>query len=175
MPEPAGRRRGLDGEVNTSAESSATDAGAPKGRTDKFWDLTGPFALEVLPLETFRCEFIGHNWGVPAEFLCYNTPCAYHEAIAFTLLHDILVRNDLEEESKLWKAMDDFGRKRATWLPYWDNEKYVTTDAPEVKVSLYNRPGQGVMAVISNLGRDQRQAQVTFNLAALKQSQALAA
>ena len=40
MPEHAGRMTGLDGEVNTSAESSTTDAGGPRGDADQFWDLT---------------------------------------------------------------------------------------------------------------------------------------
>lgn len=135
----------------------------------------GPFALEVLSLEAFRCEFMGHNWGVPAEFLCYNTPYTYHEAMAFTLLHDVLVRNDLDEESRLWKAMDAFGRKAATWLPYWENAAYVTTESKEVKVSLYNRPGRGVLAVVSNLGQRDCEARVNLNLAALRQPSALAA
>jgi len=46
--------------------------------------------------------------GVPAEFLCYNKPYTYTEAMSFTLLHDVLVRGSLggslELESKLWKA-----------------------------------------------------------------------
>ena len=130
----------------------------------------GPYALEVLPLEAFRCEFMGHNWGVPAEFLCYNRPYTYHEAMAFTLLHDVLVRQNLAEQTKLWRAMEQFGRKQATWLPYWENQQYVRTNSPDVKVSIYNRPGQGFVAVISNLGAGERTARVSFDLARLEQS-----
>lgn len=129
----------------------------------------GPFALEVLSLDAFRCEFMGHQWGVPAEFLCYNKPYTAHEAMSFTLLHDVLVRSDLEEESKLWRAMDRFGRKQAQWLPYWENSRFVKTSAPDLKVSLYNRPGKGLIAVISNLGRQDATGTVSFDLKALQQ------
>jgi hypothetical protein len=135
----------------------------------------GPFALEVLPLEAFRCEFMGHNWGVPAEFLCYNKPYTSHEAMAFTLLHDVLVRNNLSEETKLWKLMDDFGRKEARWLPYWENGPYVRSSARDLTVSLYNRPGKGLVAVISNLGHGEAAGTVTFNLRRLGQPAELSA
>src|SRR5271157_2081367 len=29
-------------------------------------------ALEILPLDAFCAEFMGHNWGVPAELLWYG-------------------------------------------------------------------------------------------------------
>lgn len=135
----------------------------------------GPFALEVLSLDAFRCEFMGHNWGVPAEFLCYNKPYTYHEAMAFTLLHDVLVRNNLEEESVLWRLMDDFGRQQATWLPYWKNRSYVRTSTSDLKVSLYNRPGKGLVAVVSNLGRTEVRGTVTFDLGRLQQPAGLQA
>jgi len=133
----------------------------------------GPDPLTVLPLDTFRCEFMGRQWGVPAEFLCYDRPYTWSQALSFTLLHDVLVRGSLggslEAESKLWHAMDDFGRHEATWLPYWDNGRYVTLgpDA-SIKSSLYWRPGKGVVAVVSNLGPKASNAEVRLNTAALK-------
>jgi len=44
-----------------------------------------------------------------------------------------------------------------------------------VKVSLYNRPGRGVIAIISNLGRTALQPQVSLDLAALKLPQPVVA
>jgi len=135
----------------------------------------GPFPLDVLPLEAFRCEFMGHNWGVPAEFLCASRAYTRDEAMSFTLLHDVMTRGGLEEQTRLWPAMEEFGRKEATWLPYWENEEYVRTNSPDIKVSLYNRPGRGVMAVISNLGREEHVARVTLDLARLQQPRKLIA
>jgi hypothetical protein len=133
----------------------------------------GPKALEVLPLDAFRCEFMGHNWGVPAEFLCYDRPYTMREAMAFTLLHDVLVRGNLSAQEMLWAAMDRFGRRDAVWLPYWENAQYVQAEAPEVKVSLYNRPGRGLVAVVSNLGDKPMRTQVTLELDRLEQPIAL--
>ncbi|MBI3922074.1 MAG: hypothetical protein HY318_11705 [Armatimonadetes bacterium] len=126
----------------------------------------GPYALEVLPLDAFRCEFTGRQLGVPAEFLCYNRPYTMHEALTFTLLHDVLVRG-APEAPKLWKVMEGFGRKKAKFMPYWDNKGWVTTSDDTVKASVYSRGGKGAMLVVSNLGQDSREVVVTLNLGAL--------
>ncbi len=138
------------------------------------------FAQEILPLDAFRTEFMGHNWGVPAELLHYASgPFKRFEAVAMALLHDVLVRPgtmaDVEVCAKMWHAMDAFGRRQATWLPYWENGRYVRAEPAEVKVSLYNRPGRGLVAVVANTGRQECQAQVAFNLRALGQPPQLAA
>ena len=128
--------------------------------------------LEVLPLDAFRCEFMGHQWGVPAELLCYNRPYTYREALAIALLHDVLVRGhlggSLELESKLWRFMDRFGRKKALWLPYWRNREYVTVSPSEVKVSLYSRGALGLAAVVADMGESRSRAEIRFNLKKLK-------
>ena len=129
----------------------------------------GPHALEVLPLDAFRTEFMGHQWGVPAEFLCYDRPFTWQEAYAFTLLHDILIRSSnlderLELESQLWRLNDEFGRKEALWLPYWKNAEYVTVKPTGAYTSLYWHPKNGVLAVISNLTGQKTRVEVKFNL-----------
>ena len=113
---------------------------------------------ELLPLDAFRAEFMGHQWGVPAEFLCYNEPFTHEEAWSFCLLHDVPVRpgsddKHLELTSKIWRVMDEFGRKESEWLPYWDNGDYVTVSGAEAYASLYRHPDNGVLAVVSNLSR----------------------
>jgi len=143
-----------------------------------YWDgeqfggiAAGPWALEVLPLDAFRCEFMGHQWGVPAELLCYEQPYTYSQATAISLPHDVLVRGSLggslELESKLWGLMDDFGRRQAEWRPYWGNQDLVSVRPQEVKVSLYVRGDRGCLAVISNLGPRPSSVSVRFDLGAL--------
>jgi hypothetical protein len=109
--------------------------------------------------------------GGGAEFLCYDQPYTYSEAMSFTLLHDVLVRGSLggslEMESKLWKAMDLFGRKQAKWMPCWANQDVVSTDSNDAKVSIYSRGEDGLVAIVSNLGKDPREVQASFNLKAL--------
>jgi len=139
----------------------------------------GQWSLDLLPLDAFRCEFMGHQWGVPAELLCYEQPYTYSEAMSFSLLHDVLVRGtlggNLEMESKLWHAMDAFGRQQATWLPYWRNQDAVTTDSNDTKVSLYSRGAMGLVMILSNLGKDAREVQARLNLQALQLGGALTA
>lgn len=127
------------------------------------------FPMDILPLDAFRAEFMGHNWGVPAELLCYGRPYTYSEALAISLLHDVLVRpGDLELASKIWKAAEDFGRKMARWIPYWESERYVHVSDENVKCSIYSRGNQGAMIVVSNLGREAVDVEVVLNLISLK-------
>lgn len=128
----------------------------------------GPDPLSVLPLDAFRTEFMGHQWGVPAEFLCYNRPYTYSQAMSFTLLHDVLVRGSLggslEMASRLWHGMEEFGRERAVWLPYWDNASYVRLGPDEsIKASIYSRAEEGCVVVVSNLGAEEKVAEVTLD------------
>ena len=138
------------------------------------------FAQDVLPLDAFRTEFMGHNWGVPAELLHYTSgPFQRFETVSTALLHDVLVRpssmGDVEVASKMWNTMDAFGRHEATWLPYWENGDYVRTEPAGVKVSIYNRPQKGLIAVVANMGQDECLATVTFNLGSLGQTAELTA
>jgi hypothetical protein len=127
----------------------------------------GPWALDVLPLEAFRCEFMGRQWGVPAEMLCYNRPYTYRQAMSISLLHDVLVRGGLggplELESELWHAMEEFGRDQATFIPYWERARAVRTNDRAVKVTAYSRGAKGVMLVVSNLGRGEVEARVELD------------
>ena len=131
----------------------------------------GAEVFELLPLDAFRTEFMGRQWGVPAEFLCYNRPYTYSEAMSFTLLHDVLVRGNLggslEMESALWREMEDFGRRQAEWLPYWSNSNVVQVEPSTCKASLYNRGPLGVVLIVSNLGEAAAQAIVTLDAGAL--------
>ncbi len=163
---------------------------------EQFQFLSHAKAVDV-PLDTFRCEFMGHNWGIPAEFLHYYTGSWKRpEAMAMGLLHDVPVRpllrrdldplhdfpsyspadmKDFEEMSRLWRAFDAFGRHQATWLPYWENDRYVGCGPEGVKTSIYNRPGKGFMAVVVNTGSKECRAEAAFDLAALKQPTKLVA
>jgi len=130
---------------------------------------------DFLSLDTFRTEFMGRQWGVPAELLCYNRPLSFHQAWALALVHDVPVRamlkgqaNDIEYNRDIWQVMDEFGRKEATWIPYWQNTNYVAVSPKTVYVSLYQHPAHGVLAVISNLGRKAATARLAFKPEALR-------
>ncbi|NOY80237.1 MAG: hypothetical protein GXP31_04440 [Kiritimatiellaeota bacterium] len=131
-------------------------------------DLRRVYFGDIIPLDTFRAEFMGRSQGVPTEFLAYGVP-NQHRALAFTLIHDVIVRldNDPVLAGQLWRAMDDFGRRHAAWLPYWSNGDCVRVTPRDVKVSLYNRAKKGVLLVVSNLGKSKVDAMLVLDTARL--------
>ena len=57
---------------------------------EQFQDVRGiDNAATQLPLDAFRAEFMGRQWGVPAEFLCYGQGFTFEQAWAVTLIHDV--------------------------------------------------------------------------------------
>ena len=171
------RSRKRDGQVNIHNSTCMTIPTLEWGTS--YWDgeQFGSIAKsvdigELLPLDAFRAEFMGRQWGVPAEFLCYGKPFTYEEAWSFCLLHDVPVRPnqpgvELELISSIWKVMDDFGRSEAEWLPYWRNAEYVKTSPAGAYVSLYRHPKHGVLAVVSNLNQKEASVVVKLKLAKL--------
>jgi hypothetical protein len=118
-------------------------------------------SLQTLPLESFRAEFMGRNFGVPCEFLVYEKPPEWtmEEALAITMLHDVRVRPGwigpmLERIAPLWAAMEEFGVADSEWYPYWRNERFLATQPAFAKVSGYRRQDGGKirwLLVVSNL------------------------
>ncbi|MFA6561817.1 MAG: hypothetical protein WCV00_07890 [Verrucomicrobiia bacterium] len=108
---------------------------------DSYWDgeqfeggQLSTNAIQQLPLAAFRAEFMGRNYGVPAEFLVYERPpqWTFDHALAFTMLHNVRVRPGgglaaLEKMAPIWNVMTRFGVSRAEWHPYWETNPLVTT------------------------------------------------
>jgi hypothetical protein len=126
--------------------------------------------LDALPLERFRAEFMGYNWGVPAELLYYKLK-NYRQSVALAILHDIPVRPekpaDLDLISALWKVRDEFGVKQSRWLPYWNNADVAKVAPKNCHASLFVHPNGRVLAYVSNLGKTAAEVRVTFDLAKL--------
>jgi len=128
----------------------------------------------LLPLDAFRAEFMGRQWGVPAEFLCYGQPLTFRQTWALTLIHDVPVRpilgpglEDLAFAARIWKVMDEFDRSGARWLPYWNNSDFVQTFPEGTYASLYLHPRNGLLAVVSNLTEKEASVALRLNLRAL--------
>lgn len=121
-------------------------------------------------LESFRTEFMGHQWGMPSEFLCYGKPHTRKEAWSIALLHDIPVRpgnmdtagNELYLTSKVWKIMDTFDRKNAQWHPYWANAAYANGSNRSTFTSLYFHSENGMLAVITNMSGQTIETDISF-------------
>ena len=137
-----------------------------------------PFKPDALPLDRFRTEFMGHNWGVPADVLYYKIG-GYQETCALAVLHDVPVRAEnlanLDTQAALWDLRERFGVREARWLPYWRNEAAVTVSPEDCYVSLHVHPENRVLAYVSNLGREAADVVVEFNAPELGLTAPLAA
>ena len=132
------------------------------------------FILDGMPLDMFRTEFMGHQWGVPSMFLYYHvekfTGCNKARVHAIALLHGVFYMEAgdvLDLSPELWRISDEFGRKEAEWFPYWRNSGYVRAGPEGAYVSFYRHPRNGVLAVVSNLQRKAQTIRVKLNLARL--------
>lgn len=127
--------------------------------------------LNILPLETFQAEFMGRNFGVPAEFLTY-APFVWtaDEALAFTLLHDVAIRPInvgpmLLSMSKIWKVFDKFDLDNAEFVGYWQKQDLLKADHPDVKISYYSSLKSGkILVIAANLGSKKVETKILFNL-----------
>ncbi|MCC7493887.1 MAG: hypothetical protein IT204_16140 [Fimbriimonadaceae bacterium] len=151
-----------------------------------YWDgeqLTSNIAagqqpLEYLPLATFRAEFMGRQFGVPAMFLNYaGRPFQPSQAMAFSLLHDVLPRGSGLDAvqafvTPVWRAFDRFGRAGARFYGYWDPALPVSGGTATVKVSAWVRSG-GELLVVSNLGQTAAAVDLGFRRRPLRAVDAL--
>lgn len=83
-------------------------------------------SLEFLNLAAFRAEYMGINYGIPANFISLTSEDRTIETLeSLTLLHNVHTRantfENLEYSSKIWKIFDKLGLEKAPWHPYWDN------------------------------------------------------
>jgi hypothetical protein len=125
--------------------------------------------LDILPMDAFRTEFMGRQWGVPAEFLVYDgQPYYARDVLAYTLLHGVLIRpggdDMLGRISALWKVDDEFGITGAEMLPYWSNADVIECNPEGVYATAYQRPEKGLLLFVSNLGDEPAEAKVTLKL-----------
>lgn len=169
------RSRKPDGQVNVHQSAFMTNA---LPYFTSYWDgehlsaAEGETATGRLSLDMFRAEFMGHQWGVPAEFLHSSSlGLTYWQACGLSVLHDVPTRpvsvDQLEQVSRLWRVFDEFGRKEAEWLPYWRNPGCVAVEPEGCRVSLYRHPTRGVLAVVFNASGREQEARVAFDLPAL--------
>ena len=96
-----------------------------------------------LPLEHFRTEYTGRNFGIPQEFISYeNRPkWTFEHGCALSIIHGILPRpNSIEEPldfiSNVWKIFSEFSIEKSKWVPYWENTDILTGDNA-IKCSYY--------------------------------------
>jgi len=124
--------------------------------------------LDILPLDAFRTEFMGRQWGIPSEFLVYDgMPYYAEDMLAYTLLHGVLIRPSGEEALRriaaLWKVYDEFPFGDAAMYPYWDEGSPIECSPKGVHATAYERAGEGLLVIVSNLGDTDSTATVAID------------
>ena len=121
------------------------------------------YPLETIGLDAFRAEFMGWNYGVPADYM------AAGEHQALPLVHGVLNRplpTRQENRHSVWDVLEGFDVDSAQFLGYWREELPVTVDAETVKASAYLRAGEMLLIVANLSGRETVEAAVTVDVAA---------
>ncbi len=133
---------------------------------------------DAIPLDRFRTEFMGVNWGVPCDMLSYKLG-SFHKSLAVSLPHDVLARFRQDEipvdpgdseavlAGSIWRLAEDFGRREARFLPYFGPERPIEGLPPHWIASLYRHPRHGALVIVSNLGRQEVRAELQPNWQAL--------
>ena len=143
------------------------------------WQVASDYT-QVFHLDYARTELTGINLGVVPVFLPEFSGARGGERnrrntehlLAVTRLHDMNVWPiwcDPQPVGELWRAQDErfgIGEPDVLFLPYWE-EPPAETDAADVLVSGYRRPGLGMLVVSNFLGHEDRAVTVRPNGAVL--------
>ena len=129
--------------------------------------------MRALPLDVFRAEFIGRNWGnVPillAELKKHTEDPKHTEnMLGLARLHGTLLWPGMSGCNQktmmdVWRAEREFGIGDATFRPYWEETEATSCGPAGVEVSLYVRPDR-TLAYIVNLTAAAVTARVTLDL-----------
>jgi len=127
--------------------------------------------LDLLPLDTFRAEFMGRQWGLMPYFLPEFQP-PYDQQVEPTrglagllMIHDVApwaIWCNAQVFTEAFDALDAFGYLDADFLPYFDPTPPATTDLQDVYASAYQLPGRALV-IVANLSREDRSGVVKLN------------
>ncbi len=152
---------------------------------------------DILPPDYFRAVYDPAVNGLPLAWMSKPDKggLSFAQDRAVSLLHGVMQRarwqfnsdsparddpervaGGLDEAWKIWRIFGRFNPGGARWHPYWDDQAPVAVQPAAIRVSFYARPGEGLLAVVSNPGRSAQTAAVAFDLRALRlDSEGLAA
>jgi hypothetical protein len=128
--------------------------------------------LDLLPLDTFRAEFMGRQWGIMPFFLPeFDEEHAKRVEptrglMGLLMAHDVAVWAiwcNAAVVDEAYAALDQFGYADAEFLPYFAAVPPATCELPDVLVSGYRRADGQVLLAVANLARDPRSGTVVLN------------
>ena len=114
--------------------------------------------LEALPLEVFRAQMTGRQFGLPLDFLAYvRAPFEPEQAIAYAMVHGVswrpwATREELEVAGRYWRVLDGLAIAEERFRPYWDNADLLDCQPSEVLTSAYVQPGRALLISVNFAG-----------------------
>lgn len=121
--------------------------------------------LNVLPLDKWRAENTGRQWGLVPFFLPMfspgenrRSPRPIERLMGLALAHDCGVWPvwcNTQVVFDTWEALDKFGIVDAEFAPYW-TPNGITSLQPETVVSVYRKPGAALLVVLNTALTDTR-------------------
>jgi hypothetical protein len=144
--------------------------------------------MEILPSDYFRAVYDPAINGLPMAWMSKPEKggLSYAQDRAVSLLHGVMQRarwpddparrdqepaneaGGLDTAWKIWRIFGQFKPDGARWYSYTDAQSPVAVQPSTIRVSCYVRSGDGILAVISNLGRSAQTAAINFDLPALQ-------
>jgi hypothetical protein len=129
--------------------------------------------LDVMTLDSFRCEYMGRQWGLVPFFLPeFDAENAAkieptRGLMGLLLLHDVNVwpiwcNGAVVDEA--FQALDAFGYADSAFIPYFDPAPPASTDLKDVYASAYRKADGSVLLLVANLGREERSGRVRVDL-----------
>jgi hypothetical protein len=139
---------------------------------EHFRDQVKDSYLDVLPLDTFRAEFMGRQWGLMPFFLPeFNARYAAEVEptrgmMGLLMIHDVSVWPiwcNLNVVDRALEALDAFGYVEAEFIPYFDPAPPAASDMKDVYTSAYRRADGRALVVVANLSRENRAGQLRID------------
>jgi len=149
--------------------------------------------IDQFPLEFIRAHIMGRQFGFVPWFLNEihlkdlkgdQLKAAVRQGtrseMALLLLHEIIVwpawgKDGIDQETirQVDEAKNEFGLGAADvfFHPYWENRPAAVVDRPDVRITLWQRPGK-VLAVAANLGEKEQNVRLRLNLSDMPLSRA---
>jgi hypothetical protein len=142
---------------------------------------------ELLPLDKFRAEFMGHQWGLTSIFLpefsraqltperkqLYSSPEKLPQVrhlAGMIFLHDSIpwpAFSDLTPYHTIWAAQDELGwGDEVDFFAYWDNEDVLEPMGERLVASIFRNNGRLLVVLFNNTDEPQ-DAPVALDLAEL--------
>ncbi|NOY80194.1 MAG: hypothetical protein GXP31_04225 [Kiritimatiellaeota bacterium] len=132
---------------------------------------------DLLPLDTFRAEYMGRQWGLTSIFLpefsraqltpkakkLWESPAklpAVRHLAGMIFLHDSLpwpAFSDLSPYYTIWAAQDALGwGDDVDFIPYWENAAVLDPLPADIAASVYRRDGRALLVLFNNTNAEVR-------------------